>query len=255
MKKLAILDLDGTLIDSRKDRFADGRLEFVQTLRKERYDITIATGRSFESAWKFAELLNIELPIVVLDGALIKDGKGRVYLSKRIDRDEFQLIREIFEKHCKFVYFLEKHSVVHTHTLEYATIVLHWKLRYSIVTKDLYEPPLKAIYMNEDYAYLLSLVRELEGIRGGRKGFYFYPSMKRKGLYIVDITAISVDKSSSLEIFRGMGYEYILAIGDYINDLPLLMKSDRGILVNPKLNVGDTVERVSSFEELKSIFT
>ena len=249
MRKLFIFDLDGTLINSRFDTFKEGALDFIEFIKGKGFEITIATGRSYESALHFANLLKIDLPFISLDGALIRDRFGKTYMKKAISKTEFKLMKEIF-KNLKFVYFYEDYSVIHPDVEKYETIITHWKLKYKIHDGNLLNEPLKAIYMSEDFTYMKTLIRELKLIRS--RGFYFYPSRKRKNLFIIDIVGKDVDKSVCVDFFKEQGYDYIVSVGDFVNDFPLLERSDLGILMGCNY---DGFVCVNSFDELKRIFT
>ncbi|SHK15399.1 hypothetical protein SAMN02745227_01652 [Anaerobranca californiensis DSM 14826] len=74
MFKLIALDIDGTLINS------DGKISIVnkkiiKTAQNQGYLITLNTGRSFYSAYRYAEELGIDIPIITANGTLIRDPK------------------------------------------------------------------------------------------------------------------------------------------------------------------------------------
>ncbi len=69
--KLIISDLDGTLLDA-NSQLTNETIETVQDLRKAGYLFTFATGRLDRMAWHFAELLNLDLPIISCNGAMLR---------------------------------------------------------------------------------------------------------------------------------------------------------------------------------------
>lgn len=70
--KLIAIDLDGTLLDADKN-IAPADKEAVGKAVKAGYTVTLATGRMFRSAKPYADELGLTQPLVVYNGALIKD--------------------------------------------------------------------------------------------------------------------------------------------------------------------------------------
>ncbi|MFW6285046.1 MAG: Cof-type HAD-IIB family hydrolase [Bacillota bacterium] len=73
MIRLAIFDLDKTLLNSDKS-LSEANIEAVKALRKTGVNVAIATGRAFEMAKPYANMLGLyEGPIVTNNGALIQE--------------------------------------------------------------------------------------------------------------------------------------------------------------------------------------
>jgi len=75
--KLIVSDVDGTLISS-KNGVGEQTVELVKKLKQKGVLFTFATQRVHSSIVPFAEKLEIELPIITVNGALIKDLKNNV---------------------------------------------------------------------------------------------------------------------------------------------------------------------------------
>lgn len=79
--KLIAIDLDGTLL--RNDLTISPRAQEAITRATERgVCVTLATGRMFASALPFACELNLNLPLITYQGALVKYADGRVVYHK-----------------------------------------------------------------------------------------------------------------------------------------------------------------------------
>jgi hypothetical protein len=74
MFKLIALDIDGTLINSGGKISAINK-KIIKTAQNQGYLITLNTGRSFYSAYKYAQELEIDIPIITANGTLIRDPK------------------------------------------------------------------------------------------------------------------------------------------------------------------------------------
>ncbi len=81
--RLIILDMDGTLLN-KKGLVSDNIISLIHTLKKIGVLITLASARVHSSMVKFAELLDIDIPLISLDGALIKNRKGDVVIHQAI---------------------------------------------------------------------------------------------------------------------------------------------------------------------------
>ncbi len=256
-KGLIAFDLDGTLIDG-FDRFYPGRLETIEELSKEYY-ITIASGRSWESIRRFAFLLNIEIPYISYDGALLRDRDGRTYHAIFMDQRELRRMEEFQRRYSvPFVLFDEDYSRIHPQVEEYGTIVSHWRLNYvKDYIFDLSEKPaIKLIMMRENHALIKEIFRHVVCMRGGLRGVYMYPSRKRKGLWILDMTHESVNKGIALrKLAQILDVEKVVAVGDYLNDIPMFRVSDIAVAIEPTLDAvrqeADYV--ISDFRDLLGI--
>lgn len=69
--KLIISDLDGTLLDA-NSQLSENTLATVKELREKDYLFTIATGRLDKMSWKFAKQLDLDLPIISCNGAMLR---------------------------------------------------------------------------------------------------------------------------------------------------------------------------------------
>lgn len=71
--KLAVFDLDGTLVEYGSENVTPAILETVKMLHENGVMITIATGRSWKQTKAIADILQIHAPVIVQSGAIIID--------------------------------------------------------------------------------------------------------------------------------------------------------------------------------------
>lgn len=69
--KLAVFDLDGTLVEYGSDQISPATLEAIKMLHENNILSTIATGRSWEKTRRLVEKLQIRIPVLVQSGAII----------------------------------------------------------------------------------------------------------------------------------------------------------------------------------------
>ncbi|MGI9952190.1 Cof-type HAD-IIB family hydrolase [Moorellaceae bacterium AZ2] len=85
--RLVALDLDGTLLDSRFVLEPQAK-EAIRRVQEKGVGVTLATGRMFRSALPFARDLGLRLPLIVYNGALIKDPhSGKVFWQRLLPLD------------------------------------------------------------------------------------------------------------------------------------------------------------------------
>lgn len=77
--QLIILDMDGTLLN-KKGKISEPLIHSIKTLKSIGVKVTLASARLHTSMIKFAEQLDIDLPLISLDGALIKNKEGDLVL-------------------------------------------------------------------------------------------------------------------------------------------------------------------------------
>ena len=86
MFKLIAIDIDGTLID-RQGKIPAINKKTIKIAQAQGYLVALNTGRSFHSAKKYADELNLSLPIVAANGTLIRDPKTlEVYSNLNFDK-------------------------------------------------------------------------------------------------------------------------------------------------------------------------
>lgn len=91
--KLIVFDLDGTLLDSNK-RISETILDSLVMLRNRKIQYTIASARHPMMIEAFCRQLQIQIPVIGLDGAVIYDQSSERFLYERpIDKDiMFQIL-------------------------------------------------------------------------------------------------------------------------------------------------------------------
>ncbi len=223
-KKLLILDLDGTLID-RKDQISPDKILALNEIRNH-FDITIATGRSYLSALYFAKLLHLNLPFICFDGALISDKDGNEYFKCFMEKYEILEILNSIEKDIALNVFYKNYTLVNPNMLSLGIVLKHWRLNYRIFYNQIHDFDVyKIVLASYNYDTLKKIGNFLKNFRNG--GYYLYPSGKKKGLYVIDILNRFINKGKALLEFRKIfHYDFIVSVGDYINDLELLKYSD-----------------------------
>ncbi|MCX7711291.1 MAG: Cof-type HAD-IIB family hydrolase [Clostridia bacterium] len=92
--ELYVSDLDGTLLNSRQEICLDS-IKIINELIDEGLNFTIATARSWESVKDIVAPLNLKLPFILANGALIYDPiKGENIVANLIEPSMFDTVME-----------------------------------------------------------------------------------------------------------------------------------------------------------------
>ena len=78
--KLFATDLDGTLLN-KNGEISPANKQAIKEMAKEGIIPTIATGRMYEASRRFAEQLELDVPIITYNGALIKSVSEKCILK------------------------------------------------------------------------------------------------------------------------------------------------------------------------------
>lgn len=231
--KMVAIDLDDTLLDSRY-RIAPPCIEAIHRARDKGILVTLATGRMFQSALPYAQLLGIDLPLICYQGALVKSTFSGEVLYQRCIRAE--LARELLE-------VLQKAgSDYHMYSLEemyisQMTPILKEQCRITgiepILINNIHElleefEPVEIMALFAEEAERREVQNQLTQHFGSE--LHITP-FKYNSLEIMDGQATKARALASLADQFHILQEEIMAIGDSYNDLPMIEWAGIGVAV------------------------
>lgn len=228
--KLIALDLDGTLVHDAK-RIPERNLAAVQRAMDKGITVAIATGRMHSSAETFVERLGLHgTPLISYNGAMIRvPGEAEPMYHVSVPPDlASQVVQHSVDEQLHLNYFLDD--------LLYVTHMDHWAHLYKSRTGnwpalagDLRcfdgQSPTKlliAAYPSEIDA-LLPREQELFGDR-----LYVTRSMPE----YIEYLNPAVSKGAALEWLTahlGLQRAQVMAMGDMLNDLPMIQWAGLGV--------------------------
>jgi len=97
MIKMVVTDIDGTIY-SPENGITDNVKSCIQNLYKNGIKVVIATGRSYSSAKKIADRLEIECPFICYQGGLVNAYDGKILDVKYLEEKPARKIIEICRK-------------------------------------------------------------------------------------------------------------------------------------------------------------
>ena len=243
--KMFVTDLDGTLLN-KEHRISAENKKAVQEAVAAGVVVTIATGRMYESALPYAKELEVDVPIITYNGALIRSVGGRDYYSSYLEAADCQDILTYCREQDWYVqiysdgvlYFAEE-------TPEAEAYEAAAGIRGKAVGRDgLYElcehaPKMLGIF--RDASRTDGAVEQLQRAFAGR-----ITAVKSDPNYI-EIIRPGVNKASALHQLAELlqiSPEETMAIGDSNNDLPMLKAAGHSVAMG---NAGEHVQKITDY--------
>lgn len=223
--KLFVTDLDGTLLNRENEISVENKLA-IQDAVAQGTTVTIATGRMYISALPYAKQLDVDVPIITYNGALIKSVSGEVLFESYLNP---QTVKSVLE------YCLEQNWYIQI----YQDDRLYFAERNHIARAYEKMAGLEGEAVGAQGLHdKINLVPKMLVITGGseesdagiaklqaRFGDQIF-AVKSNPTYI-EIINPGVNKATSLQILlekMNLQKAEVMAIGDSNNDLPMLKK-------------------------------
>lgn len=227
--RLVAIDIDGTLLDSRR-RLLPETEQAVEQVQQRGVLVTLATGRTWSSALPFAKRLKIKIPIVSHNGACIRSADSEAAILRKpmdmqLARD---MVRNLEIAGCYVKVYVDDHLYVQEDTPETIAFSRDFGVAYTAVGQgrlaDLAHDPLK-ISVVERSARIQTAWRILAD-------WTDMFSIHRDGEYGIEITEKTADKATGIARIcadYGVSWPNVLAIGNEGNDRLLLQQAGIGV--------------------------
>ena len=261
MNKLLFTDIDGTLTNS-KGKIPEKNIKAINRLADKGIKTVLCTGRNITKALPVAKALNINLPIVCIDGILLYDVKNkRTIHGMLLENSEAKELINIAEKFGVFAEASNGYKYYkHIHSKD--------QLKFDFFNSHTPIGRLKSYLGGIRY---LNSYSELKKISGG---YYqvtigcdenikkeIIEEIKSKGFENIDIrdnlwdgyifiNRKGADKSRGIDILCskfGISPDETVSIGDDLNDLGMLEFCGTGVAMG---NALDKVKKAADFVTL-----
>lgn len=232
--KLIALDLDGTLLDNQKE-LPDENKKALKYAASKGVHITVCSGRYYKGVRCIAQDVGADVAIVGGNGAEVRRMNGNMVFGKYLDLTVCRRLVDIALEY-KLVFNVYAHDTIITHGKNDVTLYYE-RLNKRLPAEDqcglLYtdnimsfveSPPpgmetgiLKLEYrrINSDVAdELKNIISEI-------------PDITIEGSFTksIELHATGISKGTGLQIVAedaGIDMEYVMAFGDYLNDIDML---------------------------------
>lgn len=257
--RLVVFDLDGTLVDDNNQIGAETK-NLMLELSKYGIKFTLATGRLFGAVTDVAEELKITIPLITLDGTLIKryPNEKSVYESylspKHVARainlaDKYLL--KVALCHGDAIYYTEENSV-------FPEMVEKFGVKYQLVPSydDYLENTLEVILASDFNRNVKIAASKMSfpytfGIRT-----VYYKTNNKGGIYLLELRKMGSSKGEGLKKllkYLKIKMKETAVIGDWYNDKSLFendsLKIAMGNAVPELKRMADLVLKKTNNEE------
>lgn len=224
--KVVVSDVDGTLTTN-EDQLGEHTKEMVRKLRTKGVLTTFATQRIQSSVVDFAKELEIEIPMITINGALIQDVKGKTlfkavinpkYVKKALDFCDIFFVRIALVYNDEIIY-TENNSVLKDFMYRIGT-------NYRLVDsyKEYVNDVLEIIMMGNEKSVIKYIQKKLNFPLKLYVYAKYYRSSTRLGIYNLEIRKTGTSKLTALKkLVRHLKCRKheIAVIGDWYNDREL----------------------------------
>lgn len=247
--KLVAVDLDDTLLD-KSNKVSPRTAEVIKKAVQQGVTVTVATGRMFQSAVKFARQLKLDVPIITYNGALIKSCLSEeVLYEKPIELETARGVLNLFKRHGWYI-----QSYIDD---ELCVEVVNDKARYYEKAADV-----KAVAVGDQLycpqkapAKLLTIAEpdEIDKIWqevAAEFGDKMYIT-KSKANYL-EMANPTVNKGMALAFLAdklNIHREQVMAVGDSLNDLDMIEYAGFGVAMG---NAADKVKELAQAVTLRN---
>lgn len=243
LKTLYISDLDGTLLNSQ----AELSLYTVNVLNKlieQGENISIATARTSATALKMLESVNINTPIVLMNGACIYDIQNKCYIKTEIINENSVLrILDILS---------EQNQAGFLYTMQDEKLLTYYENLNSSHMKTFHDERVlkfgkKFVQVNSFHECInfpviyFSSCDRLEKLQPVYDKLIcdndihveFYRDIYIEDYWYLEICSVNASKYNAVKFLREhCHFHNIISFGDNLNDLPMFKASDQSYAVS-----------------------
>lgn len=243
--KLFVSDIDGTLLVEGK-KISARNIASVKKMVDAGITVTVATGRMYRAALPIAHELNVNVPIITYNGALIKSVDGEIIHAEYIPEN---LVTEIVNFYEERGWYLQNYSEDNLYYAEYNDYTKFYETNQKVQgtaigwdgmkEKNFHVCKLLSIADNETQT--LQRMAELKKVFGDKIG------VTKSTPIFTEIICPGVSKAAAVKILAeklNIPRAEVMAIGDSDNDLPMLKAAGISVAMG---NGTDEVKRSCDF--------
>lgn len=237
MKTLYISDLDGTLLQPDATLSSETIHILNQFIASGKY-FSIATARTIASVKHILKDVNIQVPIVLMNGVCVYDLQKDCYIKvNSLESDAIMFLDEKLRSHDLhgFYYGIEHNTLSTSYDLLLhdgmksfvEERVTRYQKTFDVIPSfsSLSKKPLIYVCLLDAYEKLLPLYQEIE--QYPLLNCAFYPD-NYSSYYYLEIFHHNASKYHTVRFLKEYGqFDDIVCFGDNRNDLPLFQASDK----------------------------
>lgn len=198
--------------------------------------MALCTGRMFSGTREIAATLKLLGPVACIDGSHIFDLHTRGELScTAISAEAAHFVREALAMYRPAAFVFSGDRVIHDARGDrFLNYLSTWSdVRHRVVDVHLpaaweAERNVAALVLMGDEESILGMDRALEGVPGLQDIVFEVRREDLAGTWGMVVRASGVDKGTAVEWLArhyGIGLEDVVAVGDWLNDVPMLQRA------------------------------
>ncbi|AAK80883.1 hypothetical protein BJV85_000955 [Clostridium acetobutylicum] len=227
---ILISDMDDTLIGSDK-RISEKNLNAIKKFQSLGGRFTIATGRTMESAYRYIRNLQVDLPVILYNGAKIYDfNKSKTIFEIELDDRVKEIIKKVKEYDTSFG--IEIYSNENTYIYNTCRFTERFKKRgYSVF----YEIPEELWKEKWTKVLVVGEKNQEDYLEENFERLFGKVNLVRSGENYLEIIPKGLSKGAALENLcnlEGVDINKVISVGDNMNDYELIKKAGYGFCVS-----------------------
>lgn len=226
MIKWIVCDMDNTLLTSDKT-LTDQTRAVLAAFQAKGVAIGLATGRAYELAKPYAQALDITLPLIVNNGALIKTVQGDIVKAHHLSPETYRPFMHYANTHGYPVTFYGEEGF-YSDDPERLAFYEAWNQQHPHAAVKVH--PLKALNNNTQVYKMLMVIDAPSAMNETLKKYRNHPKVHitRSQHNFFDVLPHATSKGDALEVlldkYNVLPGE-IIVFGDEDNDVEMLAKS------------------------------
>lgn len=239
--KLLALDLDGTLLKH------DGSLHprdswALKRLQQAGIQITIATGRLYSGSKQAAHAAQIEGPIACVDGShIVNTSNDNELLHVSLAGNHAETLRRIVDKHTMASFVFAHDSIVHDDAgSPFSAYVKTWSPKVTLVNRVTEHPyweherGLLALVTIGPKNTVRSAAEQLEEELAEEAFIIQFAIHRNSDTHAMVVRKAGTTKGTAIEwlaTHHGCSTQEVVAIGDWLNDIPMFQTAGRSFVM------------------------
>jgi len=253
MYKLAVFDLDGTLLNS-KHRVSKENVEAINILRQNNIKVVLATGRSNELLKPYVKALNITEDIITCNGTVIgHPSKEKMLYEAIVPKSEVRKALDMCEEYKhEFLVYTSKAILTRQkdwdNFLEEKNVKSNNEFNANFIIIDDFEEIINNYNVNKVLIIEKNPEKYIELLK--RAHTFKNVSYTQSTKTYLDIGPLNNSKGNAVKILckeLGIKLEEVIAFGDQMNDISMLSIVGCGVAMG---NAIDEVKEAADFVTL-----
>ncbi|MEN6327671.1 MAG: Cof-type HAD-IIB family hydrolase [Syntrophomonas sp.] len=249
--KLVAIDLDDTLLDP-KLKVSEKCTTAIKELQQREILVTLATGRMYRSALPYAEDLQMDIPLITYQGALVKNSRSRETLYYQpvpgdLGTEAMQYFAAAGVHYQSYfgdqlcMGSLTEEGRFYSELAGIEPVIIEDMIAFSGLNESL---KILAVSFNEEL--ILKMEKDLKSTYGSKL------NITRSKPYFLEIMNCSANKGIALKVVAdhyNIAQEEVLAVGDSYNDLDMIKWAGIGVAMG---NAPDAVKAAADYITLSN---